>query len=98
MESTPPPAVMVSGLTKTFSLPGFRNKKTVTAVDDLSFTVAPGEIYGLIGPNGSGKSTTMKVTSGPSQQESNHEESWAAAGTVCSATFASPSHHLQVGL
>ncbi len=59
-----PAAVTISGLTKTFSLPGVRNKTTVTAVDDLSFTVAPGEIYGLIGPNGSGKSTTMKVLLG----------------------------------
>ena len=60
----PAPAVTISGLTKAFALPGIRNKTTVTAVDDLSFTVAPGEIYGLIGPNGSGKSTTMKVLLG----------------------------------
>jgi sodium transport system ATP-binding protein len=31
------------------------------AVDDLSFTVAPGEIYGLLGPNGAGKTTTLRV-------------------------------------
>ncbi len=35
-----------------------------TAVDDISFTVAPGEIVGLLGPNGAGKSTTMRVLSG----------------------------------
>jgi ABC-2 type transport system ATP-binding protein len=29
------------------------------AVDDLSFTVAPGRVTGFLGPNGSGKSTTM---------------------------------------
>ena len=34
-----------------------------TAVDDLSFTVAPGEIVGLLGPNGAGKSTTMRILS-----------------------------------
>jgi ABC-2 type transport system ATP-binding protein len=44
------------GLTKTFS--------EFTAVKDLSFTVEPGEIYGLLGPNGSGKSTTMKMLLG----------------------------------
>lgn len=35
-----------------------------TAVDDLSFAVAPGEIYGLLGPNGAGKTTTVKVVTG----------------------------------
>ena len=30
-----------------------------TAVDDISFTVEDGGIYGLLGPNGAGKSTTM---------------------------------------
>jgi ABC-2 type transport system ATP-binding protein len=31
------------------------------AVNDLSFTIAPGEIFGLIGPNGAGKTTTIKM-------------------------------------
>ncbi len=35
-----------------------------TAVDDISFTVARGEIVGLLGPNGAGKSTTMRMLSG----------------------------------
>lgn len=35
-----------------------------TAVDDLSFTVKPGEILGFLGPNGAGKSTTMKMLTG----------------------------------
>ncbi|TXT54402.1 MAG: hypothetical protein BAJATHORv1_70102 [Candidatus Thorarchaeota archaeon] len=35
-----------------------------TAVKGLSFTVNPGEIYGLLGPNGSGKSTTMRMILG----------------------------------
>jgi ABC-2 type transport system ATP-binding protein len=33
-------------------------------VDDLSFTVEPGQVTGFVGPNGSGKSTTMKMILG----------------------------------
>ena len=35
-----------------------------TAVDSLSFTIAPGEIVGFLGPNGAGKSTTLKMIAG----------------------------------
>ncbi len=35
-----------------------------TAVDDVSLTVEPGEIFGLLGPNGSGKTTTVNMISG----------------------------------
>jgi ABC-2 type transport system ATP-binding protein len=35
-----------------------------TALAEISFTVAPGEIVGLLGPNGAGKSTTMRILSG----------------------------------
>lgn len=35
-----------------------------TAVDDLSFTAEPGQIYGFLGPNGAGKSTTMNIMTG----------------------------------
>ena len=34
------------------------------AVDDVSFTIRPGEILGYLGPNGSGKSTTVKMLTG----------------------------------
>jgi ABC-2 type transport system ATP-binding protein len=43
----------IKGLTKQY-----RNK---AVVDDVSFTVRPGEITGYLGPNGSGKSTTVKM-------------------------------------
>jgi branched-chain amino acid transport system ATP-binding protein len=36
----------------------------VTALDDVSFTVAPGSIHAVIGPNGAGKSTLFNVVSG----------------------------------
>jgi ABC-2 type transport system ATP-binding protein len=36
----------------------------IKAIDDLSFSVAAGEILGFLGPNGAGKSTTMKVITG----------------------------------
>lgn len=43
----------VKDLVKTFG--------TMTAVDDVSFTVKPGEIMGLIGQNGAGKTTTFRM-------------------------------------
>ncbi len=49
-------AIEVAGLTKRFG--------SFTAVDDVSFTVRTGEIFGFIGPNGSGKSTTIKMLIG----------------------------------
>lgn len=48
--------ILVENLTKRFA--------GVTAVDDLSFTVAPGHVTGFLGPNGSGKSTTMRCMIG----------------------------------
>ncbi|WP_426563615.1 ABC transporter ATP-binding protein [Angustibacter sp. McL0619] len=41
-----------------------RQKRIVTAVDDVSFTIAAGEAVGYIGANGAGKSTTIKMLSG----------------------------------
>ena len=35
-----------------------------TAVDDISLSVSPGEIYGFLGPNGAGKSTTIRILAG----------------------------------
>lgn len=42
----------------------------LTAVDDVSFAVSPGEILGLLGPNGAGKTTTVSMISGLLQPDS----------------------------
>ena len=41
-----------------------RERRQVTAVDGVSFSVEPGEMVGYIGPNGAGKSTTIKMLTG----------------------------------
>jgi len=50
------PLVRVSGFRKTYG--------KVVAVDEISFEVREGEIFGLIGPNGAGKTTTMECIEG----------------------------------
>ena len=49
-------SITVTNLTKIYG--------TQKAVDDISFTIAKGEIVGFLGPNGAGKSTTMKIITG----------------------------------
>jgi len=58
----PDPAISIRNLTKVYPIPFKRER--VTAVHDLTLSVEPGQVYGLLGPNGSGKSTTMKVLLG----------------------------------
>jgi len=48
--------IEVTGLTKRYG--------EFTAVRDLSFTVQPGEVMGLVGPNGAGKTTTLRCATG----------------------------------
>ena len=54
MNSSSPDAIKVQNLVKTYD--GKKN-----AVDDITFSVRSGEIYGLLGKNGAGKSTTIKI-------------------------------------
>ncbi len=69
--------IVVSGLCKMYRVPereaGLRSAirslvhrryRDVLAVDNISFTVQPGEVVGFIGPNGAGKTTTLKMLSG----------------------------------
>ncbi|MHB8628288.1 MAG: ABC transporter ATP-binding protein [Aggregatilineales bacterium] len=58
-ESIASAAIEISHLRKTF--------KDFVAIDDLTFNVERGEIFGLLGPNGSGKTTTINMISGLSQ-------------------------------
>src|SRR5271165_3774753 len=51
-----PPVIQVSGVRKTYG--------STVAVDEVSFDVTDGEIFGLIGPNGAGKTTTMECIEG----------------------------------
>jgi ABC-2 type transport system ATP-binding protein len=48
------------------ALRGLVSRKTreIAAVDDISFTVAAGEVVGFLGPNGAGKTTTLKMLAG----------------------------------
>src|SRR5664279_5440961 len=50
------PVIQVSRVRKTYG--------QLVAVDEVSFEVDEGEIFGLIGPNGAGKSTTMECIEG----------------------------------
>jgi len=52
----PHSVIEVSGFRKTYG--------STVAVDDVSFEVSDGEIFGLIGPNGAGKTTTMECVEG----------------------------------
>ena len=54
-------ALLIDHVTKRFKLG--RNKKTVTAVDDVSLRVERGEVYGILGANGGGKSTLIRLVS-----------------------------------
>jgi len=49
-------AILTEGLTKRF--------KDFIAVDEVSFAVSPGEVFGFLGPNGAGKTTTIRMLCG----------------------------------
>jgi ABC-2 type transport system ATP-binding protein len=60
--STTENVIVVRGLTKIFK--DFWGRPKARAVDNVSFEVKRGEVFGLLGPNGSGKSTTVKMLLG----------------------------------
>jgi ABC-2 type transport system ATP-binding protein/sodium transport system ATP-binding protein len=62
--------ISVVDLTKRFSSAG----QHVLAVDQLSFAVSPGEVYGLLGANGAGKTTTLRMILGLLEPTSGYAE------------------------
>jgi len=54
--------IEVTGLTKTYG--------KVRAVNDISFSIGDGEVFGLLGPNGAGKTTTIKMLTALSRPDS----------------------------
>ena len=73
----PTPVIQVTSLAKHYKVPvreaGLkaatrslfkRTYNTIKAVDEISFTIQPGEVVGFLGPNGAGKTTTLKMLSG----------------------------------
>lgn len=54
--------ISVSALTKKFG--------SIAAVDGISFSIAPGSLFGLLGPNGAGKSTTINIMVGALRPDS----------------------------
>jgi ABC-2 type transport system ATP-binding protein len=55
------PAIAIDGLTKVYGRP---QKGGIIAVDGISLSVPPGQVFGLLGPNGAGKTTTIKMLCG----------------------------------
>jgi len=59
-----PVAMKQPGLRGTINHFFHRTYRAITAVQDVSFEIAPGEIVGFLGPNGAGKTTTLKMLTG----------------------------------
>jgi ABC-2 type transport system ATP-binding protein/sodium transport system ATP-binding protein len=62
--------ITIHELTKRFYAGGTQ----ILAVDHISFTVPPGEVYGLLGPNGAGKTTTIRMIVGLLRPDSGYAE------------------------
>ena len=81
------PAISVTGVSKSFAVPHQQRttlkehflhplrRDTVDvqrALDDVTFSIEPGEFFGIMGPNGSGKSTLLKIVAGIYTPDTGH--------------------------
>lgn len=64
MERERDEVIAVNGLTKRFG--------AITAVEDISFSVPEGELFGFLGPNGAGKTTTIRMLTGLLTPDAGH--------------------------
>ena len=75
----PPPAVALEGLAKRFG--------DVLAVDGVSLSIQPGEVFGLLGPNGAGMTTILRMSCGLLAPTSGRVSStfgcWLSSSTHC---------------
>jgi ABC-2 type transport system ATP-binding protein len=55
-----PPAIQIEALTKDYAV-GFTRRRRYRALDRLTLSIEPGEVFGFLGPNGAGKTTTLKL-------------------------------------
>ena len=71
------PRLELKNITKTYG--------DATVVDDLSFSVAPGQVTCLLGPSGCGKSTTLRMIAGVERQSAG--ELWVDGDLICSDSY-----------
>jgi ABC-2 type transport system ATP-binding protein len=73
---TSSPAISIRNLVKRYAPTGGKNTLGKLALNDISFDVPQGQIFGLLGPNGAGKSTLINILAGMVMKTSGSAEIW----------------------